>query len=137
VIRGFGNNNSGTLGNGAMCGAAMKIFSPKKNLGKTGRQCIKLRKNKVNLVLSEDIKMNQIVELENQDLTRHFFDRKISKNNLRKWIDMEWRTLIGYSPKFHLIRRGWLAFIFKAEEDATKISNSRCLWCSTPLTLKR
>jgi hypothetical protein len=50
--------------------------------------------------------MNEVVETLNQALARQFFGRKISKKSLGEWIELEWKPLLSYIPKFHLIIRG-------------------------------
>jgi hypothetical protein len=79
------------LGKQSIASEIKKSDSLQVNPWKKGRRCVKLWKNKVKLVLREEIKMHQVVEVVNQDLKGCFFNNKSSEKKLWEWLELEWK----------------------------------------------
>jgi hypothetical protein len=81
------------------------------------QKCAKARTEKVTLVFRLDIGMNSVEVFSAQALVGHFMKRVVSKSPLSKWMETEWRDLMGYLSHFHLLLKGWLCFEFISDED--------------------
>jgi hypothetical protein len=38
---------------------------------------------------------------------------------------MNWRSMLDYVPRFHVLIRGWLEIKFKIEEDLAEVSSHK------------
>jgi hypothetical protein len=54
-----------------------------------------VRKERVKLVLREDIMLNQIFHMQDKAVVGQFHGRAISKKPLHDWIDRVWKKLLG------------------------------------------
>jgi hypothetical protein len=101
------------------------LGTPKVKSRKKRQKCVMLRRNRVKLVLGEDILMDQVLEMDSKSLTGWFYKRQIVVKKLEQWIARVWRPPLGYSERFHILFKGWLGFIFRSEEDVVKILSMR------------
>jgi hypothetical protein len=64
------------------------------------------------LVVGEDIRVDQILDLVGKTLVGNFLGRWVGMDQIQRWVNEVWFLVLGYGPNFHLLSRGWLGFIF-------------------------
>jgi hypothetical protein len=82
-------------------------------------QHVNLWKDKLKLVLGEDIYLDQILFNQEFSLVGKFHGNIISEIFLGFW--RSWRPLLSYSPNFHILVKVWLNFVFNLGKDLEKI----------------
>ena len=62
-----------------------------------------------NMVLGEEIKMHEVVNMVERVMVRKFHGHRMSEKNQRQWIEDIGRVLLNYIPTSSLLVRGWMA----------------------------
>jgi hypothetical protein len=91
------------------------------------KKCIKKREGPINLTLGDNIKLHDIVTMQNTTLVGRFAIKSPSSYSLKVWTASTFSTHLGYNPSNLVLAKGWLAWTFKLEKDTSPIL-SRC-WC--------
>jgi hypothetical protein len=71
--------------------------------------------------VGEDLRVNQIAELEGRALVGKLCGRRMFIGCLNSWMESNWVSTFIYTFIFHLLSRAWIGFIFYSKEDARKI----------------
>jgi hypothetical protein len=80
-------------------------------------RCWKVCKDKPRMVIREDISLDEVPYMLGKTLVSHFYGKVVFASSLSHWLDSNWRDVIGYSPEFQTMARGWLCFKFKTNEN--------------------
>jgi hypothetical protein len=64
------------------------------------------------MVVGKDISIADISLVAGKLLVDSFNGKASGEKSLSKWLDLQWKPKLGYSPKFHLLARGWFSFMF-------------------------
>eukprot|EP01018_Ginkgo_biloba_P020280 Gb_31029 [translate_table: standard] len=103
---------------------------------KKNRRCVKQKGALVKLLLGDDVKMNEVLDLATQMLVGRFFGRRMGKKKLTVWLSGNWSPLLGFLPKHYTLSRGWLAFLLWSAEDVKNVLAISWKWVTTPIFLK-
>jgi hypothetical protein len=101
------------------------------------KKCIKKREGPINLTLGDDIKLNEIVTMQNTTLVGRFASKRASPDSLKAWTATTFATFLGYAPSSLVLAKGWLAWTFRSEQDASAILSGRWCYGTQALFLKR
>ena len=77
---------------------------------KQARKGIRLKSGIAKLIVGEDIAISKVLDYLENVLMGHFCGQIASSEAIYTWIDEQWRPLLGYSPSFNHLSRGWLLF---------------------------
>jgi hypothetical protein len=84
-------------------------------------RCIKERRGSVKMVVGDDIHLNDVPQLMGKTLVGIFNGKSMGEKALTGWMINQWKPLIGYAPKVHILSRNWISFIFLSAEDCEEI----------------
>jgi hypothetical protein len=89
------------------------------------------------LILGMDVGLSEACNLALCALVGRLAYKEKCKQNIDDWIANNWKPLLGYLPKIHLLQHGWFGFIFKKPEDTALILGSFWAFDGGSLMLKR
>jgi hypothetical protein len=69
------------------------------------------------MVVGKDNKMEEFEGLMATTIVGKFMGKNVKGETLKQWRFEQWKSLVGYLPKFHLLDRRWLCFVLSCEED--------------------
>jgi hypothetical protein len=69
------------------------------------------------MVVDKDIKMEEFKGLMATTIVGKFMGKNVKRETIKQWMSEQWKPVVGYLPKFHLLDRGWLCFVLSCEED--------------------
>jgi hypothetical protein len=97
--------------------------TPHKNPGsqKRTQKVWKPKRKHPKLVLGMDIGLPEACNLALCALVGRLAYKLNCKQNIEDWMEISWKPLLGYLPKFFLLQQGWLGFVFKTPADSTLI----------------
>ena len=81
--------------------------------------------------------LNEIVLTNATTLVGRFEGRKFNFDSLKGWDALVWKYLIKETPAVFILPRGWIAFKFINEEDATLVLVGTWRWENAGLLIKR
>jgi hypothetical protein len=73
------------------------------------------------LVVRDEIKVAQILNLEGGAIVGKFCGRRMSLKTVNVWMEVEWRAILGYIPICHLLSHGWMGVIFQTKTNVELI----------------
>ena len=80
-------------------------------------------------MVGEDIVLNQVLDLSGHTLVGKILGRRVGMDCLLSLMERHWGTALGYTPKVHLLAKGWLRFIFRSKEEVVFVLTLRYgLW---------
>jgi hypothetical protein len=62
-----------------------------------------------------------------------FNGKYLGEKALTNWSQNQWKLLIGYIPKIHILPRRWIYFSFLSDDDCEEMCNKG--WSSGPYSL--
>jgi hypothetical protein len=81
----------------------------------------KPKKSRRRLVIGMDVSLVETCRLSLCALVGRIANKTRSAITLGEWMKKAWVPIIGYSPEFSLLPRGWFGLIFKSLEDTQLI----------------
>jgi hypothetical protein len=69
------------------------------------KKCVKKRNSPINLVLSEEVKLHEVVTMVELAMVRWFYGQRIGCRSLRVWVHDQWEHVLGYSPSFSILTK--------------------------------
>jgi hypothetical protein len=88
---------------------------------KFSAQCIKEKRGSVKMVVGDDIPLSNIPHLLGKTLVGRFNGKSLGEKALTCWMQNQWKPLIGYIPKIHILSRSWISFSFLLDDDCEEI----------------
>jgi len=70
--------------------------------------------------LGQDVGLEKVEVILKLDLAQMFMGKLVKENHFQSWLETSWKPLLGYSPSFHLLVRGWLCFKMRSEQDGSR-----------------
>lgn len=89
---------------------------------KRKQKCIPPKKEQIKMVLAGDISIENVKVLMAKAVAGRFMDKKVKGGSLRDWLENNWRGLLGYLPKFHILDRRWICFKLGMQRIQKKFS---------------
>lgn len=85
---------------------------------KTRRQlkAFKVKENKAQMVLGLELTLDKVVGMHKRTLIGRLEYCKLSEPEMKKWMHLNWELVIGYTPRFSVLMKGWFS-----EEDASQV----------------
>ena len=44
-----------------------------------------------------------------------FMGKEVNRGALKSWLEADWPKVLGYTPYFHILVRGWICFDVRCE----------------------
>jgi hypothetical protein len=101
------------------------------------KKCIKQKVEVINLHLGDNIKLNEVMELEDSTIVGHFLRKHMNGESLKVWMQETFVVVLGYSPRCMVLVKGWMIWILRSKVDVDKIIQARWQWGSQSLFLKK
>lgn len=102
----------------------------------TTGKCWKVRKEGRQMVVGDDIGIGNIAQMAGKTVVGCFCEKVASPSPIKKWLEDNWNLVLGYTPIFHTLVRGWISFEFNTHEDMMEIFNRSWGWGPSGLVLK-
>jgi hypothetical protein len=103
---------------------------------KSSTKSIKQKAGVVKMVVGEDIFISEVSKFVGKMLMGIFWEKSPREKALSGWIENQWKPLLGYTPKAHLMSRGWILFLFQSNEDSESIHKREWSWGPLGLSIK-
>jgi hypothetical protein len=97
----------------------------------------KSSKRSKRLVLGDGVGFENLCLMSTCALVGRLSYSRLSPQPLEDWIKSNWFPLLGYSPDVQFLKKGWLCFLCKSPDDATKLLSSLWVYGGSSLMLKR
>ena len=87
-----------------------------------------MRANKtiLELTIGRDIQLSEIPEYLNLALVGIFCGKLAGSSSLGEWMEKNWNPVLGYTPIFHVLTKGW--FLLKVSKEEDKILLLQRIW---------
>jgi len=86
------------------------------------KKCIKRKHEIVNLQLVENIKLHEILEMEDFALVGHFLVRRMGHDTVKAWTNKNFETMVVYTPQSLVLVKGWMVWILGLRSRITNFS---------------
>lgn len=90
---------------------------------KKRHRVVKSQGGGVALVVGENFRLEQILDLNEKTLVGKYLGKRVSMEQLNLWIQQTWLPLLGNFLSFHILAHGWLGFLFRTKEETMSIPN--------------
>jgi hypothetical protein len=70
------------------------------------------------MVVSLDVRIEEIHNVLGKGIVGWFCGKIVPHDLLRKWLEVNWKSFLGYMLVFHVLTRGWLCFFMHSDLDA-------------------
>jgi hypothetical protein len=84
-------------------------------------KCWKARKEHRWMVVGDDKGIGEISSMVGKIVIGRFCGKFVIPTAIKKWLNINWKPFLGYSPFFHTLARGWICFVFKSHEDVMEV----------------
>jgi hypothetical protein len=110
-----------------------------KNPHSTGiqRKAWKTNRKVRKMVLGSDVGLEEACRFALYGVVGRFAYSYLSNVNISVWIKEQWAPLLGYSSDILYLTKGWMGFICKTPEDATRLLENSWVNGGSNLMLKR
>lgn len=98
---------------------------------------MKTKGNSVRLVLGNDMKLNEVINMVVLTLVGRILGRRFNEANIVCWMKKMWVPLLGSVLSFYFFARGWMAFMFRIGSNAKNILSTVWMWNHSPIMLKK
>lgn len=72
-------------------------------------------------MVGRDVKMEEVLSLDEKTLVGFFSGRKVAMLSLGEWVKDHWNFVLGYSITHHVLPKGWVGLVLKNKEDSKRI----------------
>jgi hypothetical protein len=102
-----------------------------------GRKQWKINRKTKRLVLGDDVGLENLCKMSVCALVGRISYKSLNPQPLEDWMKTNWLPLLGYCPEVLYLKKGWLSFLCRDPEDATKLLSSLWVFGGSSLMLKR
>ena len=95
------------------------------------------KKTPPELSVERDIQIGEIPEYLNLAIIGRFCGKTPGSAALKNWMEDNWKPVLGYTPSFHVLPRGWFMLKVSKEEERTLLLQKSCSWGPSGLILKK
>jgi hypothetical protein len=71
-----------------------------------------------------------------QSLVGIFVGKNVGEKELHRWMEQQWKPLLGYVPDAHVLSKGWYAFILESSDHCKELLKENWSWGPSSLSLK-
>jgi len=100
------------------------------------RRWIKSKGKGKTYTLGSDVEMVEVLRMSAQTLVGKAYGRSFAIRTVVSWVDVNWKSHLGYAPKVVALARNWFAFHFQEDCHAKWALTSRWSWDHNPVVLK-
>lgn len=72
------------------------------------------------LCFGHNVLIAKVTNLQKRTLVGKWNFTELSEGEMRNWVALKWKSLLGYMPSVVILMGGWYSFHFPSEEDLLK-----------------
>ena len=94
------------------------IIGPIPRCKKKTRKCLRVNAERIKIVAGLDVGMVKVKGLMERALVGRLSEKAAEEQALCNWLTEFWRSVLDYTPSFHILVRGCICFKARSLEDA-------------------
>ena len=96
-------------------------FRGEKARAKRQLKAFKVHELRAKMVLGLELTLDKVVGMRKRTLIGRLEYCKFTGPEMKAWMTSNWEPVIGYTPRFSVLMKGWFCFHFISESEATDI----------------